>query len=93
MRGGNKSDETLDAKLRPSSEVVYGDADFMKNAYGDHSFCGPHFYLNLEQVSPLLTHPAIFYNVSYLKWAPGGTLILTTVEETRKQAGTVGCRH
>lgn len=101
MRGGNNLCEQLDPKLRPSSEVIEGDANFMKNAYRDHSSCGLHFYLNLGLVSPLLnllemihkycspsvTHPPIPHNVSYLKWTPGGTLILTTVEETRKEQG------
>lgn len=97
--GGNNLCEKLDRKPRPSSEVIEDDANFMKNAYGDHSSCRPHFYLFLELVSPLLnlleiihkyfspsvTHPPIPHNVSYLKWTPGGTFILTTVEETRKE--------
>lgn len=99
MRGGNNLCEQLDHKLRPNDEVIEGNADFMKNAYGDHSSYGPHCYLNLGLVSSLLnllemihkyfspsvTHPPTSHNVSCLKWTPGGTLILTTVEETRKE--------
>lgn len=51
MRGSNNSDGVPNPGLRPDSAVIEGDADFMKNGYGDHGVWGPDFYLNVGLIS------------------------------------------